>query len=384
MPVATERRKVSHKSSTPDDRLTIFLICGLSDGLLPVLLQPILTSNCVRKLSVFRSTPGPPLPATKYVCPPRRVARFGHLSFAWKAASAWLLAIRLRPSLIHGLLLVPHGLLAAFIGLTTRTPWGLTLIAGPADYYIADSRSNFVDSNMPPPLLGRVLLRLCTHAAVVGVLNSATLEFLVRHGVEPNRIALLCDPVDTDHYRPTGSPKRYDLISVSRLAAVKQVETVLRVTAALRPRFPGISTAIVGDGSLLPALRAHAKELGVDGCVHFLGHRTDVPELLNASRVFLMTSEREGGPMSLLEAMACGIPPVTSNCGIVPDLCTHGQNAWVVEDWRDVAAFCEGAAALLTDPVLYRRMSLAARRTAETQTLERAARAWAEVLERLV
>lgn len=77
------------------------------------------------------------------------------------------------------------------------------------------------------------------------------------------------------------------------------------------------------------------------------------------------------------------IRPIISNCGIAPDLCAHGENAWVVEDWRDVHAFCRGVAALFTDPVLYRRMSLAARRTAKSRTMARSAQAWADVLERL-
>jgi gamma-polyglutamate biosynthesis protein CapA len=384
--VRTWRERCSDRNAreTQGARPTLFVVCGLSDGLLPILLRPIGTAGHVQELFVFRSVAGPALPGMTYVCPPRWLARFGRLAFAWKAIALWLMALRLRPALVHGLLLVPHGLLAALAGLVTGTPWGVTLIAGPADFYALGERAAPLDAPRPPRFTGRLLLRLCRRAAVVGVLNAATAAFLRSHGIPTERITLLPDAVDSQRFRPMPKATPYDLVSVSRLAPVKHVETVLRITAALRPRFPAISTAIVGDGDLLPALRALAGELGVDDCVHFLGYRDDVPELLNSSRVFLMTSEREGGPMSLLEAMACGIPPVTSNCGIVPDLCTHGENAWVVEDYRDVGAFCAGAAALLTDPVLYRRMSAAARRAAESRTLERSAQAWAGVLERLM
>jgi glycosyltransferase involved in cell wall biosynthesis len=174
-----------------------------------------------------------------------------------------------------------------------------------------------------------------------GLVVNMKVAGVAQNQVEPSRIVSIPNCVDTSRFWFTGASQPYDLVSVSRLVAVKHVETVVKVTAALRSRFPGISTAILGAGAAQPALRALADELGVGDCVHFLGHRGDVPELLNASRVFLMTSEREGGPMSLLEAMACGIPPKRPLRRCAGPVCSQGQ-CLGVDDYRTSMASARG------------------------------------------
>ena len=116
---------------------------------------------------------------------------------------------------------------------------------------------------------------------------------------------------------------------VGRLVPIKDLETLVRGVALARPRLPRIRLLIAGDGDERPALEARVKELGLDDCVEFLGWRGDLAALYRRMHVFVLTSINEGTPVSLIEAMAAGVPVVATSVGGVPD---------VVERWRDWSA----------------------------------------------
>ena len=81
----------------------------------------------------------------------------------------------------------------------------------------------------------------------------------------------------------------------------------------------------------------------------------EVVRWLRRSRVLVMTSEMEGLPQAMIEAMSCGVPVVIAETGDVTTLARHGENAWIVRD-RTAAAFAEAVDGLLGDPDLYRRL----------------------------
>jgi glycosyltransferase involved in cell wall biosynthesis len=81
---------------------------------------------------------------------------------------------------------------------------------------------------------------------------------------------------------------------------------------------------LAGDGELRPAIEDLARELGVAGRVIFLGRRGDMPETLAAADVFALASRWEGNPLSVMEAMAAGLPVVATTAGAVPELVRHG------------------------------------------------------------
>ena len=120
------------------------------------------------------------------------------------------------------------------------------------------------------------------------------------------------------HDRPT--PR---LIAVGRLKAPKDFLTLIRACALLAPG--SFEALIVGDGPDRAAIEAEIGRLGLEGSVRLAGERADVPELLADSDVFVLSSRSEGLPVSVLEAMAAGLPVVASRVGGLEELVVGGR-----------------------------------------------------------
>lgn len=109
---------------------------------------------------------------------------------------------------------------------------------------------------------------------------------------------------------------------VGRLTAIKNIPLLLEAAGAITgdPKSPKMRFVIIGDGELRGELENTAKDLGIERTVAFLGNRTDVSALLPGMDIIALTSANEGTPLSLIEAMAAGVPFVSTAVGGVVDL----------------------------------------------------------------
>src|SRR5262249_6732503 len=114
------------------------------------------------------------------------------------------------------------------------------------------------------------------------------------------------------------------VIQVARLVEIKDHQTALK-TLSIAKSDPRIRLVFVGEGPEEGAIRAGARQLGLGDQVRFLGLRNDVPQLLRASDAFLLTSQNEGIPLTVLEAMAAGLPVVSTAAGGVGELVIDGK-----------------------------------------------------------
>lgn len=135
--------------------------------------------------------------------------------------------------------------------------------------------------------------------------------------LDPARVATVHDGVRLDGALPgrdearsaLGLPPVVPLVgAVTRFAAQKRLDRLLDVLALL----PGVHAALAGEGEMEGAIRARAAALGLADRVHLLGYRRDVAVVLAALDVFVLTSEREGMANAMLEAMAAGVPVVST------------------------------------------------------------------------
>jgi len=130
-------------------------------------------------------------------------------------------------------------------------------------------------------------------------------------------------------------------------------------------------------------LETQVTSLGLAGRVRFLGLRSDIPEVLGASDVFVLSSDFEGNPLSVLEAMAAGLPIVSTAVGGVPSLLENGTSGLLVQH-GDAAGLSSAMESLLADRKLRQAMgSAAARRARESFDVANMVHAYEEVYESL-
>lgn len=152
------------------------------------------------------------------------------------------------------------------------------------------------------------------------------------------------------------------LVTVGRLKAPKDYSTLARAYAALPSG--SFEALIVGDGPDRPQVESELVRLRLANAVRLLGERTDVPELLAGSDVFVLSSASEGLPLSVAEAMAAGLPVVASAVGGVPELVVDGETGFLVPP-GEPERLAEAVEPLLSDPALRRQMGRSGRARAE-------------------
>jgi glycosyltransferase involved in cell wall biosynthesis len=131
---------------------------------------------------------------------------------------------------------------------------------------------------------------------------------------------------------------------VARLSAQKNVGALLQALAAMGGRGDAM-VLLCGEGEERGRLEAEARHLGIADRVRFLGSRTDVPEVLGASDVFVLPSLYEGHPLCVMEAMAAGRPVIATAVGGVPEVVRPGETGVLVPP-GDVAALAVAMARL--------------------------------------
>jgi len=148
---------------------------------------------------------------------------------------------------------------------------------------------------------------------------------LSRRKIEP-----LWNGIDVNRFAYSGPVEEPHAISVARLSPEKDFPTLLKATRMVADRHPDFRLTLVGDGKERESLEKLASELNLDGVVTFLGERSDIPELLAKSAMFVSSSSTEGISLTLLEAMAVGLPIITTSVGGNPEIVTPDVTGYLV------------------------------------------------------
>jgi len=161
-------------------------------------------------------------------------------------------------------------------------------------------------------------------------------------------------------------------LCVSNFYPYKGHEELVEAAARVVPAFPDVIFLLAGrDSGTMEAMRARVRERGLEGTFRFLGSRTDVPDLLRASDLFVHPSREEGFSNAILEAMAAGLPVVACDVGGNPEAVFDGETGRLVPS-RNAAAFASAVSELLADPEKRKVMGEAGRlRATERFSLDR-------------
>jgi glycosyltransferase involved in cell wall biosynthesis len=157
-----------------------------------------------------------------------------------------------------------------------------------------------------------------------------------------------------DKRREIGVPEdAFLLLSVGELNENKNHQVIVRALATLKDS--NVHYAIAGVGNKQDFISALARELGVADQVHLLGYRNDIPELNYTADAFCFPSLREGLGIAAIEAMACGLPLITSNVHGINDYSTEGITGYKSTP-KNTADFAKAIQKLLEDPNMREKM----------------------------
>lgn len=160
------------------------------------------------------------------------------------------------------------------------------------------------------------------------------------------------------------APDDFAFVFVARMQEQKNHDLLIRVFSRLTKTSRSVRLLLAGDGELRADLEKTAQELGCRDRVHFLGNRKDVPDLLGAADAFVLSSDWEGNPLCILEAMAAGLPVVSTAVGGIPELVDHERTGLLVPP-KDPAALLGAMSRLVTNSQLAHELGAAAARHAD-------------------
>ena len=196
-------------------------------------------------------------------------------------------------------------------------------------------------------------------------------RYLLQHLADfRNDIRLLPNPLHLERYpyrlRRTLRPK---LIWVRSFHKIYNAPLAIDVVARLASQFPDVELTMVGpdkgDGSL-EATERRIDELGVSDCVRIVGGvaKAEIPRLLDEADVLINTTNVDNTPVSVLEALSCGLCVVTTNVGGIPHLLEDRGNAWLVPP-NDADAMAGAVTRLLTNAELAASLSAGGRQLSQ-------------------
>lgn len=144
--------------------------------------------------------------------------------------------------------------------------------------------------------------------------------------------------------------------AVGRLVPVKRFDILLEALAIVLVQYPDTHLLLVGEGPLEHELKDRAKDLGLATHITFTGYRRDARAIMRAADVFVVSSDMEGHPIVLLEALSGKVPVVATAVGGIPEVITSGNNGLLV-DPRNPVGLAHAISSILENPSAARVMA---------------------------
>jgi N-acetyl-alpha-D-glucosaminyl L-malate synthase BshA len=174
---------------------------------------------------------------------------------------------------------------------------------------------------------------------------------------------------DKNHFKQMLAPDgERILVHVSNFRSVKRVQDVVKIFAAVKNEVPA-KLLMIGDGPDRQSVEDLARGMNIYGDIRFLGKQEQISEILSIADLFLLPSQTESFGLSALEAMACGVPVISTNAGGLPEINVHGKTGFL-SDVGDTAAMAAHAVSILKDDdtlVHFKKAALAHARKFEKQ-----------------
>ncbi len=189
---------------------------------------------------------------------------------------------------------------------------------------------------------------------VVSVSNDGA-RLTIKEGISAAKTATIFNGVDLDRFTLVDNRPRGRAVVVARLSPEKDIASLIQAIHVAKLRHCRLALDVIGDGSERQRLETLTQSLQLCDQIRFHGIRDDIPAVLAQASMFVLPSVTEGISLTLLEAMATGLPVVACDVGGNPEVVADGQTGILVPP-RDPAAIAEAIQRLNDDPQLVRRL----------------------------
>jgi glycosyltransferase involved in cell wall biosynthesis len=350
--------------------MKISLTCKLDPSGAYGFIKPISDSKNISKIDVFRDVEALPCSKVKYhESLNRKNGILSQLSKLFKM----LKLVDMSYKLSIGIYEIPHGLLAFLVGKIYRIPTVISIIGNP-DY-----------TKLRKGIRKKFTYFMYKRIHAVTTTGSKSRQVVIKNGISPERVFILPNSIDIERFIPREeTKKKYDLISLGRLSPEKELANLLRIVKLLKVDKPDIKVGIAGKGPEDELLTSMITKMNLQKNVKFLGYVDNIVEFYNNGKVFVLTSRTEGLPRTVIEAMACGVPCVTSNVGDMGDVIDNDKNGYLINDYKNLESFVVKINLLLSDNLKYDEMSENSRRKIKKKySYEAATKVWDKIISKI-
>jgi len=224
---------------------------------------------------------------------------------------------------------------------------------------------------------------------IIAVSQGVKEDLISRYFLFPNKISVIYNSIDgerisdltrekVDH--PWFNHKIPLIVSAGRLAAQKNYPLLFKAIAKLKDE-TNVRLMILGDGEDRSMLEIIAGRLGISERVHFMGFQSNPYKYMARGTIFVLSSSWEGFGIVIIEAMACGIPVISTNCSSGPDeIITNGINGLLVPV-HNIDTMAQAISKLLKDEPLRKKLAEAGKKRAEDFRVEKMVRKYEKVFE---
>jgi N-acetyl-alpha-D-glucosaminyl L-malate synthase BshA len=260
-----------------------------------------------------------------------------------------------RLDILHAHYAIPHALSAFIAHQMTGVPYIVTL-------HGSDVHTLGADPAYQPATRYAVEAADAVTCVTKHICQTAEQTLGIRCSIEP-----ITNFTDPDIFKPNSCEfplvdGKRQLIHVSNFRPVKRVSDLVTAFAQIADQVPDVDLLLIGDGPERPAVDRLIRKFELNDRVRCPGFKRDVYQYLRCASVFALSSELEGAPLSLLEAMSCGLPVVATDVGGISEIVSDGENG-VLVPFGDIDAFADKLYAILTDRTLASKLGKHARDT---------------------
>lgn len=330
--------------------MKVLIIGGLSDEKFYSKTRPIVNNLNIKKVYLFRAfgniyAQNPKVSIAPYAQFLNNSAKgFNRVLYdLWNNLYFLILLFLGKIDVIIGIYLYPYGYYASILAKLSRKPFVLVLPG--SDLKILTETKKHLS-----------LFKSANYFAVRGTDSKTRLNLM---GISASKIFILHNVVEMTSFNHN-IPKVFDLIFVGYLRPLKRLDRLVKIVFELKKTKPNILCAIVGDGPEKGKIEKMVIELKLYKNIIFLEHSNNIPSILAKSKVLILTSDSEGLPMAIIEAMMAGLPVVSSSINDIPDIVQHGKNGFLVKP-NETKDFISACHSLLDDEALRVHMGSNAR-----------------------